>query len=836
MNPQIAAALEPPDRPSTPRDAKFGTGHVEASTHGSNVDRTVTFERAHDLNGAFLADGMRFRDAHGRTLLVRGVNVSGNSKLPTSPPGSTHLGEGFYDHRNVSFIGRPFPLADVDENFARLRAWGLTFIRLLVTWEALEHKGPGIYDEEYIDYLIKVLKKAPEYGIKCFIDPHQDTWSRFSGGSGAPGWTFEVAGMDLTKFMETGAAYVHQKALPQDSGHCAWPTNYQKLASATMFTLFFGGDIFAPKAMYQGEPVQQFLQRHFCAAFQHLATRLKDTEAVVGFELLNEPHMGYIGLRSVHHFDPLKDLHYGDYPSALQSMALGSAIPQEVDVWTKSWPWPTRRSGRRVINANKASAWLPGRECVWKQHGVWNLDTYGNPQALIPDYFSKKPDGTAVNFYSDCYVPLLKRYKEAINSANPKLLVFFEPIPNEDPPVLSEGERDRNYVYAPHWYDLQALFTKSFGFVTHDVQALSRGTKNVLAATYFGITGANKNYKGQLRNIVQAGVTKVGKMPCLIGECGIPMDLNEKRAFETGNYEDHTNFLDAVINAMEASLVNFTLWNYNPHNDNEWGDHWNGEDFSIYSPTVSRTGSPAPSRPASRTSRTSRTSRSRSSSTSSNRSRSTSPISPKAPASPLRLQVSQPKQLRRPSATGPITPFDITDVAIEDAEGDAGSSEHLGGRALDAVIRPYAAKIAGEPTLMKFDLGKLEFNLEFERAASEIVEKTVDSSASTLLPTRAAPEHITEIFVPNFHYGGLEKLEVTVSDGEWKYNRTRQTLYWRIKPSFGGGKGGTGMVKHWIRIRPPGGGEGGDAVVATYNPLKWLGDGVRAVGGWCGIL
>ena len=85
-------------------------------------------------------------------------------------------------------------------------------------------------------------------------------------------WTFEVAGMDLTKFMETGAAYVHQKALPQDSGHCAWPTNYQKLASATMFTLFFGGDIFAPKALYNGEPVQQFLQRHFCAAYNHLAT------------------------------------------------------------------------------------------------------------------------------------------------------------------------------------------------------------------------------------------------------------------------------------------------------------------------------------------------------------------------------------------------------------------------------------------------------------------------------------------------------------------------------------------------------------------------------------
>ncbi|RUS13100.1 hypothetical protein BC938DRAFT_478132, partial [Jimgerdemannia flammicorona] len=97
-------------------------------------------------------------------------------------------------------------------------------------------------------------------------------WSRYSGGSGAPGWTFEVVGLDIRSFKPTGAAYVHQtNATPGDSLPMVWPTNYTKLASATMFTLFFGGDTFAPRCMYQGETVQGFLQKRFIDCYRHLA-------------------------------------------------------------------------------------------------------------------------------------------------------------------------------------------------------------------------------------------------------------------------------------------------------------------------------------------------------------------------------------------------------------------------------------------------------------------------------------------------------------------------------------------------------------------------------------
>ena len=50
-----------------------------------------------------------------------------------------------------------------------------------------------------------------------------------------------------------------------------WPSNETKLATATMFTLFFGGSDFAPETRIEGEPAQEYLQRHYIAAVCQLA-------------------------------------------------------------------------------------------------------------------------------------------------------------------------------------------------------------------------------------------------------------------------------------------------------------------------------------------------------------------------------------------------------------------------------------------------------------------------------------------------------------------------------------------------------------------------------------
>jgi hypothetical protein len=76
---------------------------------------------------------------------------------------------------------------------------------------------------------------------------------------------------------------------------------------------------------------------------------------------------------------------------------------------------------------------------------------------------------------------------------------------------------------------------------------------------------------------------KLGEVPTLIGEFGIPFDMHTKRAYRTGNYRKQILALDASFRAIEANLLHATLWNYTPDNTNAHGDLWNDEDLSVFS-------------------------------------------------------------------------------------------------------------------------------------------------------------------------------------------------------------------------------------------------------------
>ncbi len=514
-------------------------------------------------------DGSHFKDEHGRTLMLRGVNLGGSSKIPFTPNGATYIRDGFFAHRSVSFVGRPFPLEEADEHFTRLRSWGLTFLRFLVTWEAIEHAGPGIYDEAYLDYVYQVVKKAGEYGIALFIDPHQDMWSRFSGGDGAPGWTLEAAGFDITCFSTTGAAIVH--ATHGDPfPRMIWPTNGTKLAAATMFTLFFGGDDFAPAIKVGSEPIQAYLQGQYINAIRQVALRLKGLPNVIGYDTMNEPLRGYISWRDLN--SPGGILSLGASPTPYQSMLLGVGLPQEVACWKLGFA-SVKRDGTRLLNSEKRRAWSEGRDCIWRQHGVWDFEATGTPHLLRPDYFAQV-NGRAVDFAQDYYPPFANRFAEAIHAVDANALIFIETETGKQPPKWGEDDAP-NIVYAPHWYDGFVLFKKNYNpFIAIDFRT-SRAISGPVAI--------RKSFAEQLAFLKRGASEQLGGVPTLLGEFGIPFDLKNKQAYRSGDFRVQTRALDRSFQAIEANLLNCTLWNYTPDNTNERGDLWNDEDLSIFS-------------------------------------------------------------------------------------------------------------------------------------------------------------------------------------------------------------------------------------------------------------
>ena len=84
-----------------------------------------------------------------------------------------------------------------------------------------------------------------------------------------------------------------------------------------------------------------------------------------------------------------------------------------------------------------------------------------------------------------------------------------------------------------------------------------------------------------------------GDGPTLVGEFGIPFDLDGGAAYEAwargdrtdGPWEGQITALDLMYNALDNLQLHSTQWNYTASNRNDLrvGDGWNQEDLSIFS-------------------------------------------------------------------------------------------------------------------------------------------------------------------------------------------------------------------------------------------------------------
>ena len=378
----------------------------------------------------------------------------------------------------------------------------------------------------------------------------------------------------------------------------------------TLMTLFFAGRTYAPLCTINSINIQDYLQAHYIAAYRKLgeaigaAGDLYDT-CVIGWDSMNEPNHGLVGLEDVRTHSKKTLLKIGPMPTAYEAMKLGMGISTTVEHW-KFGSLGAKKSGSVTVDPKGAKAWqnpeADGKvcskygwtrsevwragECIWALHGVWDSSTQ---EVLQPAYFGPDGPSGSPDFGKDFWQPHWSDWSRMVREVHPEAIHFVHSPVFEVPPSFKEETYrqalSKRAAFSAHFYDGLTLITKHWNWFNADAIGLIRGKYATLPlAIRFGESAIRKAMRDQLGYLRQDTFDSMGNYPSMMGEIGIPFDLDKREAYRTGNYKNQARALDASMNACDGeNLFNYTMWTYNPENSHTWGENWNGEDLSLWS-------------------------------------------------------------------------------------------------------------------------------------------------------------------------------------------------------------------------------------------------------------
>ncbi|MFF7721303.1 cellulase family glycosylhydrolase [Streptomyces luteogriseus] len=200
----------------------------------------------------------RFTDAHGREIVLRGYNVSGETKLAENK-------------------GLPFAtVADARTSATALRALGGgNTVRFLLSWAYAEPER-GRVDTAYLAAATDQMKAFLDAGIRVYPDFHQDLYSRhlfdtdsWYTGDGAPKWAVDAGNY------------------PDEScGICLfWGQNITQNEAVKRATYDFWHNAHGVQDAFlaMAQKTMAYVQQHLSA---------DQFKGIAGFDPYNEPHAG----------------------------------------------------------------------------------------------------------------------------------------------------------------------------------------------------------------------------------------------------------------------------------------------------------------------------------------------------------------------------------------------------------------------------------------------------------------------------------------------------------------------------------------------------------------
>ncbi len=197
--------------------------------------------RNEKIVNSIIEDPSIIQDQFGRQLILHGLNTSSSAK------------------------GEPLRNPWIAESDVEREAteYGFNVVRYLIFWDAIEPQKDQ-FDQAYIDRIETRVNWYTSRRMYVLLDMHQDLYSIFLGGDGAPEWACRT----------NGAA-----PLELPGGTPWWLKNIDPTVVNSWINFW----------QYTNH---KDLQDHYILAWQKIAERFKDNPYVIGYDLMNEPWGG----------------------------------------------------------------------------------------------------------------------------------------------------------------------------------------------------------------------------------------------------------------------------------------------------------------------------------------------------------------------------------------------------------------------------------------------------------------------------------------------------------------------------------------------------------------